>query len=58
MAQTALTIANGAKEMYDGGAMKKMVYDPETGDFMMIEKAAPVEEGRVVDTFSRDGFAG
>lgn len=57
MAQKAVTIANGARKTYAGGAMKKMIYDPDTGDFMMIEKAAPVEEGIVVDDFSKDGFA-
>ena len=57
MAQSAQTIAEGAKSIYDGGAMKKMVFDPETGDFTMVDVSAPVQEGLVVDNFSKDGFA-
>ncbi len=57
MPQSAQTIANGAKSIYDGGAMKKMVFDPETGDFTMVDVSAPVQEGHVVDNFSKDGFA-
>lgn len=54
MAQSAETIAEGARAINNGTAMRKMVYDPETGDFTMVEV---IEEGVPVDEFSKDGFA-